>query len=96
MDYHFRNLVFEGGGLKGLAYSGALEVLHGKGILQKIERAGGTSAGSIAAVLLGLNYSTAEIRTFYRQLDLQKMLDGSWGIVRRPLPGCVSEGTVVL
>jgi NTE family protein len=82
MDYHFRNLVFEGGGVKGLAYSGALEVLHGKGILQKIERVGGTSAGSITAVLLGLNYSVAEIRAFYRQLDLQKMLDGSWGIVR--------------
>jgi NTE family protein len=82
MDYHFRNLVFEGGGLKGLAYTGALEVLEEKGILQKIERVGGTSVGSITAVLLGLNYSNAEIRKIYRRLDLQKMLDGSWGIVR--------------
>ena len=25
MDYHFRNLVFEGGGVRGAAYVGALE-----------------------------------------------------------------------
>jgi NTE family protein len=82
MEYHFRNLVFEGGGVKGLAYTGALEVLQGKGILPGIERVGGTSVGSITAILLGLNYSTAEIREIYRHLDLRKMLDGSWGIIR--------------
>jgi NTE family protein len=27
MAYHFKNLVFEGGGVKGIAYVGALEVL---------------------------------------------------------------------
>lgn len=32
MDYHFKNLVFEGGGVKGIAYVGALGVLEQKGI----------------------------------------------------------------
>jgi NTE family protein len=30
MTYAFKNLVFEGGGMKGLAYLGALEVLNKK------------------------------------------------------------------
>ena len=56
MAYHFRNLVFEGGGVKGIAYLGALDVLGSKGILEAIERIGGTSAGAINAVLLGLGF----------------------------------------
>ena len=50
--YRFRNLVFEGGGVKGVAYVGALNELHKRGILDSIERVGGTSAGAINAVLL--------------------------------------------
>lgn len=57
MAYHFRNLVFEGGGVKGIAYVGAMEVLEEKGILKNITRVGGTSAGAINALLAGLNYT---------------------------------------
>ena len=39
MSYHFKNLVFEGGGVKGIAYVGAMEVLDREGILNNIERA---------------------------------------------------------
>jgi len=42
MNYWFKNLVFEGGGTKGVAYLGAVEVLKREGILQKIERIGWT------------------------------------------------------
>ncbi|MBI5727740.1 MAG: patatin, partial [Ignavibacteriales bacterium] len=34
MDYQFKNLVFEGGGVKGIAYVGALEVLTNVGIVE--------------------------------------------------------------
>ncbi len=57
MDYQFRNLIFEGGGVKGVAYLGALGVLEEKGILPQIERIGGTSAGAIIGLLIGLNFS---------------------------------------
>jgi len=40
MGYHFSNLVFEVGGVKGIAYVGALQVLEEKGILANIVRAG--------------------------------------------------------
>ena len=44
----FRNLVFEGGGVKGIAYAGAVAVLEDKGILPGIRRVAGTSAGAIS------------------------------------------------
>ena len=82
MPYHFRNLIFEGGGVKGIAYVGAMEVLEQKGILQSVQRVGGTSAGAINAVLLGLNYSPAETRDILMRLNFRNFLDDSWGVVR--------------
>ena len=61
MNYNFRNLVFEGGGVKGIAYLGALEVLTERNIIQQAERIGGTSAGAINAVILGLGFTIEEI-----------------------------------
>jgi NTE family protein len=82
MEYPFRNLVFEGGGVKGIAYVGAMEILEHKGILPNIERVGGTSAGAINAVLLGLNYSPAETEDILLNLNFQNFLDDSWGVIR--------------
>ncbi len=59
--YHFKNLVFEGGGVKGIAYVGALEVLEKEGILGSIERVAGTSAGAMVAVLVALGYTATEL-----------------------------------
>ena len=44
--YDYKNLVLEGGGVRGLAYAGVFSVLEEKGILQQIEKVGGSSAGS--------------------------------------------------
>jgi NTE family protein len=82
MAYHFRNLIFEGGGVKGIAYVGAMQVLEKKGILKSILRVGGTSAGAINAVLLGLNCSLEETREILAALDFRNFLDDSWGVVR--------------
>ncbi len=60
MPYPFTNLIFEGGGVKGIAYVGALTVLEDKDVLQKVKRLGGTSAGAINATLLALKFSLAE------------------------------------
>jgi NTE family protein len=82
MAYHFRNLVFEGGGVKGIAYAGVLQVLEAKGILQNIERTGGTSAGAINALLVGLGYPLAEIEDILKKLNFKDFLDSSWGFIR--------------
>lgn len=82
MTYCFRNLVFEGGGVKGIGYVGVLQVLEEKGILDQISRIGGASAGAIVAMLVGLNYSRDEICEILYRLDFGSFLDDSWGIVR--------------
>ena len=82
MQYPFRNLVFEGGGVKGIAYVGAMGILDQKGILPQIQRVGGTSAGAINAILLGLNYSLAETEDILKKLNFNNFLDDSWGVLR--------------
>ncbi|MGV2794479.1 phospholipase, partial [Clostridium perfringens] len=51
--------VFEGGGVKGIAFVGGIEVMESKGYVWK--RLAGTSAGSIVAALLACDYRSSEI-----------------------------------
>ena len=53
------DIVFEGGGAKGTAFVGALEVLFAAG--HQHRRLVGTSAGAITAILLGAGYSPKEL-----------------------------------
>jgi NTE family protein len=82
MTYHFRNLVFEGGGMKGVAYAGALQALGRRGILRNIVRVGGTSAGAINACLFALGFSNSETRSLLNDLDFNNFLDDDWGVLR--------------
>ncbi len=82
MPYHFKNLVFEGGGVKGIAYMGAMEVLEEKSITSNIERVAGTSVGAINATLVALGYSNAEQKEILWNLDFKNFLDSSWDIFR--------------
>jgi len=82
MPYHFKNLVFEGGGVKGIAYVGAMQVLEEKGILSNIRRVGGTSAGAINATLVALGFTNAEQRNILGKLEFKNFLDDSWGMFR--------------
>lgn len=85
VDYPFTNVVFEGGGVKGIAYGGALEVLGKQGILDKVDRVAGTSAGAITAVLVALRYSPDEIKSLLYNLDFSKFEDGRFGGLLRLL-----------
>ena len=61
MTYH--NLVFSGGGIKGIAHLGALSALQERGAidLDQIRRVAGSSAGSIVSMLLALKCDLDEI-----------------------------------
>lgn len=72
----YKNLVLEGGGVRGFAYAGALEVLDSLGILQNIERVGGTSVGAIQATLLALGYTPKEIMEVAANIPLKEFNDG--------------------
>jgi NTE family protein len=74
--YPYKNLVFEGGGVKGVAYGGALEVLEQSQITPQIERVAGTSAGAITATMVSLGYTAAEFIEIMMGLDFSKLEDG--------------------
>ena len=69
----YRNLVFKGGGVRGIAYMGALEALEQEGILQKIERVAGSSAGAIAATLACFRLPVNETVKLFNSLDLARV-----------------------
>jgi NTE family protein len=73
----YENLVFEGGGVKGIAYVGALQELENQGILQHIKNVAGTSAGAITATLLALNYTPDEIRSIMFNINFNYFVDKS-------------------
>jgi NTE family protein len=73
-----RNLVFEGGGIRGVAYTGAITELNNRHILDSIERVAGTSAGAIAATLYALGYSPEEISRLISELKVKSFADGKW------------------
>lgn len=83
--YPYKNLVMEGGGVRGLAYSGALEILEQKGVLKNIENVAGSSAGAIAGLMVALNYNSFEIDSVLQGLKIQEFNDGKFfaGKIRR-------------
>lgn len=68
MRYPFKNLVFKGGGVLGVAYAGIVEVLGREGILTNVENLAGTSAGAIASLLLSLRYDVETLKQIDRSL----------------------------
>ncbi|MEP7229474.1 MAG: patatin-like phospholipase family protein [Ginsengibacter sp.] len=74
--YQYKNLVLEGGGVRGLAYAGAIEVLEQKNIIKNIERVAGSSAGAIAGLMISLGYNSVEIDSILQNLRIQQFNDG--------------------
>lgn len=89
------NLVFEGGGVKGIAYAGAIKALENAGVLTSIERVAGTSAGSITAALLSLRYSADEIKTIISGTDF-KSFEDKWDPLRIPTKYGLYKGDAFL
>ena len=73
-----RNLIFEGAGIRGIAYCGAIRELEDQGLMKGIERVGGTSAGAITALTLSLGYTAEEIADIISETDFKKFNDGKY------------------
>ncbi|MFN8713166.1 MAG: patatin-like phospholipase family protein [Bacteroidota bacterium] len=76
MAANYQNIVFKGGGVLGIAYAGALQVIEQNGILQNLQRAAGTSAGAITAALVALRYSAADIKAIVNATNFKSFEDG--------------------
>jgi NTE family protein len=75
IDLH-TDLVFEGGGVKGIGLAGALETLEDHGYIP--QNVAGTSAGAITAALLAAGYSAGELRDIIISLDYRQFQDRAW------------------
>ena len=67
------DLVFEGGGLKGIGLAGAYSVLEERGF--RPQNTAGASAGAIVAALVASGYSAAELRETIERCDFSKLKD---------------------
>lgn len=64
-----RRLVFSGGGIRILAYLGALEFLEEKQMLRNLREVCGVSAGAMVSLMLALGYSFHVLRRFCFEYD---------------------------
>ena len=78
---NIKNLALKGGGVKGIAYVGALKELDKAGIYKSVERVSGTSAGAIVALMIALQLSPTEIEALMRKLDFKSFKSG-WNPIR--------------
>jgi len=68
-NFPFKNLVFQGGGVKTYTYHGALEILEQQGILDQIQRVAGSSAGATLATAISFRLNTADTFALFRPHD---------------------------
>ncbi|MES9773939.1 patatin-like phospholipase family protein, partial [Priestia megaterium] len=80
--------VFEGGGVRGIAFTGAIEAMEESNV--EWQRLAGTSAGSLIAALLASGYKSGEIRKELQNMDYAKFR-GKTIINRIPLIGNLIE-----
>jgi NTE family protein len=73
-----KNLVFEGGGIRGIAYAGVVYELEHGGYMSGIEKVGGTSAGAITALFIALDYKSSEIEDIISQTEFKEFNDGQY------------------
>jgi len=78
------NLVLAGGGVKGIALVGAIEVLEQAGY--KVNRVAGTSAGAIVGGLVAAGFRSDELKLILQEIPYTKFRDESL-LDRLGLPG---------
>ena len=85
------DLVFEGGGVKGIGLAGAFSYLDEQGF--KPERVAGTSAGAITAALVAAGYSGDELQSLVlEQMKFKSFEDGGHWPVSQALELAAHKG----
>ena len=70
------NAVFEGGGVRGIGFAGAIAAMEKSGY--EFENVVGSSAGAIAAALIAAGYSGEEIKAELKNVDYRKFREKSF------------------
>ena len=89
-DYEFKcskwdgkkidTLIFEGGGVRAIVYSGAIKKLEEANMIKCIKNLAGTSSGAQTAALLCCGYKSNEIKKILKIAPWKKILDGGFSI----------------
>lgn len=64
-----KRIALSGGGMKGIAHIGALEVLEERGLLKCVKEYIGTSVGALISFCICIGYTLKEIRSIAFELD---------------------------
>lgn len=72
---HPENLVFSGGGIKGIAYIGAIKALEELNIMSGVYRYAGSSAGMIIATLLTIGMNGNDLYRYMMDIDFKYFLE---------------------
>lgn len=67
------NLVFEGGGILGISYLGAIKCLNDYNILPNIKKVAGTSVGAITACILSFNLPFNETKEIIETIEYKNI-----------------------
>lgn len=73
----YTHWVFEGAGIRGIAYVGAIKELDKQKHLDSLQVVGGTSAGSITACFLALGFTPEQMEFELRKLNFRKFNDNT-------------------
>ncbi len=92
MVHRVENLVFSGGGVLGTAYLGVLQYLYEQGLMANVRRTAGTSAGAIAACMVGLNLPFEGLKAAVDTLDYRKVPMKEIPAEQAVLPAYVQKG----
>ena len=84
MSENLVDLVFEGGGVKGIGLGGAFQAIEEAGF--KPNNVAGTSAGAITAALVAAGYTAAELKDIVFNMPFPRFKD-SGGLARIPFFG---------
>jgi NTE family protein len=74
------NLVFEGAGIRGIAYCGAITEMETTGVMKNVKRVGGTSAGAITALAISIGYTGKELEEITATTNYKKFNDGRFTV----------------
>lgn len=74
--------VFSGGGIKAIAFVGALQVMEERGY--RFQRVAGTSAGALVAALIASGYRSRDITEIMEKTEFEKLVDGRKGMISFP------------
>jgi NTE family protein len=74
----FNNIVFEGAGIRGIAYCGALKELESRGLMSNVQKIAGTSAGALMAMTISLGYNSDELSQIISQTNFKEFNDGKY------------------